>query len=318
MLEILGAEYARGSWFEEDDLKGFLGVPEEAKATRSGQLFLLNRRPIFSPLLSRALKDGYGTRIASNAHPAAVLLFELDPAEFDVNVHPQKREVRFRRESALFAKTVKTVQRAFLPECQPVSPFVFSERIAPAFFTSREEPLFFEPPPVEKQIDFLPQEPAGRPLAVLGPFLLFEQQGNLYVADLGAVCEERALETEEKQALLIPIECPLSLEESQMAGELMDHLEKAGLDARLLGPKRFCIDAVPEWLDPGKLEPLMRALKEDLLKGIPVEATLRRVARSGFSKNFTLEEAAALWRQGKAIRQICLEPTDLERFFIKQ
>lgn len=313
--EILGREYALGTWFDEEKIKGMLGRPEDAKATRSGQFFFLNRRPIVSPLLSRALRDGYGTRIGTGEHPPAILFFELDPTEFDVNVHPQKREVRFRRESALFSETLRTVQRSFLPQSEIPRSFIFSSEGAASSFFSREEPNFLESRTFECQRDFLPHEPDDRPLAVLGTFLLLERQGKIYVVDLGGVSEERALSIQEKQSLLFPLEYALSLEESQMAGELLEHLAKAGLDARMVGPKHLCIDAIPDWIDTGKVLPLFSALKEDLLKGVPVEATLKRLVRCGFSKGFSLEEAAALWRQRRALRQICLESSDLERLF---
>src|SRR5690606_33033002 len=49
---VLGEDYACGTWFDEGRIKGVLGSPESAKATRLGQLFFLNKRPIFSSLLS--------------------------------------------------------------------------------------------------------------------------------------------------------------------------------------------------------------------------------------------------------------------------
>lgn len=316
ILEVLGDAYGLGIWFDEGEIKGILGRPEEAKATRSGQLFFLNRRPIFAPLLSRALKDGYGTRIGTGAYPLAVLFFELEPTEFDVNVHPQKREVRFRSESALFSKTVRTVQRMFLPKSEKAPSFVFLPERAPFSFSSREEPLFFEPPPSEMQRDFLAEMPLERPLMVVGTFLLLESQGKLMVADLGDASEEKAINTSEKQALLFPIEGSLSLEESQMADELMEHWTKGGLDVRMVGPRRYCIDAAADWIDPGKVGQLGAALKEDLLKGVPVDATLRRLVR-GFSRPFSLEEAASLWKQKRIVRQMTIEPSDLEKLFIR-
>jgi len=314
ILELFDEEMAPGFWFDEGRVKGFLGKPEEAKATRSGQFLLLNRRPIASPLLSRALKDGYGTRLGTGSHPTAVLLLELDPEEFDVNVHPQKREVRFRRESALFSEVLRAVQKALLPKQEATRSFIFSEPAAASFF-SREEPLIIERQ--ERQGELWPQEFEERPLATIGSFLLLERQGKIFVADLGEIYLNQALHPRERQSLLFPLECSFSLEETQMASELLEQLAKAGLDARMVGPRQFYVDAIPEWLDTEKTGQLIAALKADFLRGVPLEATLKRSVQTGFSKRLPLQEATLLWRQNRALRQIQLEPADLERLFAK-
>ncbi len=307
---VLGSDFGQGTWFAEGRICGMLGAPSDARATRTGQQFFLNRRPIFSPLLSRALRDGYGTRIGTGSHPAAVLFLELDPDEFDVNVHPQKREVRFQSESKLFSEVLQMVQRAFVPQYVPVAPFAFSEPPSIPPFSLREEA-----PPIEYQGMLWPQEPAERPLAVLGSYLLLESQGELFLADLGDAYEQTVIQTKERQSLIFPMEFTLSAEESLRSDELLAHLDKAGLDARMVGPKTVCVDAIPEWMETDKTDFLFAALKVDLYRGIPIGATLSRALRSGCCKRFTLQEASALWRQNRGLRQIHLETSDFERLF---
>ena len=77
-------------------VSGYLAPPGEAKRTRRLQFVFLNGRPIEDKLVSRAVRDGYGG-MPAGVHPALFLYLEVDPGLVDVNVHPAKREVRFRR-----------------------------------------------------------------------------------------------------------------------------------------------------------------------------------------------------------------------------
>src|SRR5207237_8403131 len=72
-----------------------LGLPEHARATREGQVFLVNGRWISSPALSQALRQAYGNLLAHGRFPAGVLWLTVPPDRLDVNVHPTKRAVRF-------------------------------------------------------------------------------------------------------------------------------------------------------------------------------------------------------------------------------
>ncbi len=92
-------------------LTAFVGVPELARVTREGQVLLLNRRWIASPVLSQALRHAYGNLIPPARHPAAVLDLRIDPASVDVNVHPGKAEVRFAHEDLVFHFVAQSVAR---------------------------------------------------------------------------------------------------------------------------------------------------------------------------------------------------------------
>ena len=83
-------------------IEALLGLPEHARATREGQVFIVNRRWIQSPPLSQALRRAYGNLLPGGRFPASTLWLTVPPARLDVNVHPTKREVRFADESAVF------------------------------------------------------------------------------------------------------------------------------------------------------------------------------------------------------------------------
>ena len=75
---------------------GFLMPLSAARRNRKMQFFFLNGRPIEDSFVTRAVRDGFGG-FPTGLHPALFLYLEVEPALVDVNVHPAKREVRFRR-----------------------------------------------------------------------------------------------------------------------------------------------------------------------------------------------------------------------------
>ena len=97
---------------ESIQVRGVLGAPEQARTGREQQVVAVNGRIVTSPALSAALRQGYGNLIPGERHPMAALLVEIDPALVDVNVHPTKREVRFRDEGRVFQAVRQAVERA--------------------------------------------------------------------------------------------------------------------------------------------------------------------------------------------------------------
>lgn len=75
---------------------GYLMPISAARRNRRMQFVFLNGRPIEDQIINRAVRDGYGG-FPPGLHPALFLYLEVEPALVDVNVHPAKREVRFRR-----------------------------------------------------------------------------------------------------------------------------------------------------------------------------------------------------------------------------
>ncbi len=77
-------------------VEGFLMPPETARRNKRMQYVFLNNRPVEDKIVARAIRDGYGG-FPTGLHPGYFLYLDVEPALVDVNVHPAKREVRFRR-----------------------------------------------------------------------------------------------------------------------------------------------------------------------------------------------------------------------------
>ena len=84
--------------FEQNDLRvtGYAGLPQTGKKDRSDQYTFINGRPASAPIIHRAINEAYNAVLARGRHPAVFLFIETAPDAVDVNVHPAKKEVRFR------------------------------------------------------------------------------------------------------------------------------------------------------------------------------------------------------------------------------
>ncbi|HXF03937.1 MAG TPA: DNA mismatch repair endonuclease MutL [Blastocatellia bacterium] len=100
-------------------VKGFTSRPTSVRTTREAQYFFVNGRYVKDRLISKSLGEAYRTMIPSGMHPAAILFVEVAPEDVDVNVHPAKTEVRFRRPTLVEAAIRAAVEKA-LTENKPI------------------------------------------------------------------------------------------------------------------------------------------------------------------------------------------------------
>ncbi|MBU6383190.1 MAG: DNA mismatch repair endonuclease MutL [Verrucomicrobia bacterium] len=295
---------------------GFVASPAKAMAMRTGQYLYINHRPVFSPLLAKAVKEAFGTRIGEHAYPRFVLFLKMDPSQVDVNVHPQKREVRFRDESALFREVQRAIEEVFVPTHSFSKPLSFP---APASTPFTEQFLAMPCKVEEKELDWIMQE---KPLAILGPYLLLQGEDlilvNLQAAHARVLFETLSWEKGSAQTLLWPIEIPMTTEEEERAVQL----EKWGIECRIL-KKRLVVDALPPFLEPTDFPQFYAEWKE----GKKIEEIATRFCRS-LRKNCTLEQGVALWREVQKCKDrnhdplgapICkrLTEEDLDRWMIR-
>ncbi len=92
---------------------GLIGVGELAKSTRAHQMFFINGRSVRCGLLTRALEQVCRSRVTIGLYPMCALNLTLPPNAIDVNVHPNKLEVRFRDEAGTQATVEKLLSSAF-------------------------------------------------------------------------------------------------------------------------------------------------------------------------------------------------------------
>jgi DNA mismatch repair protein MutL len=90
---------------------GLIGQAGVSRQTRAQQLVFVNGRAVENAVLTAALREGYHTALMKGQFPVTFLFLDLDPAAVDVNVHPAKREVRFRDPNGVREAIVEAVRR---------------------------------------------------------------------------------------------------------------------------------------------------------------------------------------------------------------
>lgn len=105
---------------------GYVSAPRDRRTSRDSQYLFVNRRFVRDRLIGRALSEGYRSVLPHGVYPAALLFIETPLEEVDVNVHPAKTEVRFRRAAAVADAVRESVRDALAS-----AGFVREERVPP-------------------------------------------------------------------------------------------------------------------------------------------------------------------------------------------
>jgi len=150
-------------------VSGFVSAPRDRRTSRDSQYLFVNRRFVRDRMIGRALSEAYRSILPHGVYPAALLFVETPLEEVDVNVHPAKTEVRFRRQAAV-ADAVREAVRAALasasyvpPQEQPPVPEpVMTATAAVSSITPQPRIEFVPPPPPPPRP---PVEPSGDEIA---------------------------------------------------------------------------------------------------------------------------------------------------------
>ena len=172
LLEVDGGEpqFARVS--------GFVSAPRDRRTSRDAQYLFVNRRFVRDRMIGRALSEAYRSILPHGVYPAALLFIETPLEEVDVNVHPAKTEVRFRRQAAV-ADAVREAVRAALASASYVPPPEPPRSPEPTM-TATAAVSWVAPQP---RIEFVPPPPPP-PVAPAPPRVPVESSGDEIARDL--------------------------------------------------------------------------------------------------------------------------------------
>lgn len=116
---VLGQDFVDNAVYIENKrlgylLEGFYSKPSFTRPNRTGQYLFINRRAITSFFVAQAIRNGYGSAIAEGRHPLWTAYLTIPEGLVDVNVHPQKKEVRIRQEETLRELIVESIRGILL------------------------------------------------------------------------------------------------------------------------------------------------------------------------------------------------------------
>ncbi len=285
---------------------GFAGKPVLHRSNRSYQFFFVNGRPVQNKTLSFALKEAYHSLVMVERHPVCFLFIDLPPQDVDVNVHPSKREVRFRQDSLVRDAVVQGVRAAVqgvedMPAITPglshqerVREAMEQYQISQAQATPSTQPSYAKS---ENSIqDVLQQSsmhdaldarnafsPASKPLQLqlIGQihrlYLLLESPEGLVILDQHAGHERvlydqvlgkmRASKIVEAQKLLLPVTIACDAPGALLLNQCLGDLNRMGMEMREFGKHTFIVEAVPFFVKTSDIQTLVKDILDDLAQG---------------------------------------------------
>jgi DNA mismatch repair protein MutL len=304
-------------------LHGLIARPGTGgRATRHETITYVNRRPVDSRTLSYGLIESYHEVLPKGRYPAAFVFLEIDPAAVDVNVHPSKREVRFRSEAAVRSFVIRSVLARLREESggaievsAPPPPSSGEERraevalarmvgTAPAPMPVRPAVAFVSPPaapPVAVSGAAPPRSPAvdtavaanWRPIGLAhGVYALFETPAGLVLLDRRGAQERIVFEELSAQfaagavltqRLLLPVVLELDPIGSALLRDRLAFLAAHGFEVAEFGRHTFRLEGVPAVLPPMDAEACLRDLLDGFRDGASPERNVE-VAREQLAR----------------------------------
>jgi len=306
LYQVFGPEIAKGlapfQWSHGDlTVHGHLSsAPTSFPNARYLHTFV-NGRYVRDKVLTHAVLHGYETLLMKGQYPAVVLFLELPFEEVDVNVHPAKFEVRFRRQSEIHEAVSRAVRGALKVEAR--MPATRLDMISAGSFTGVHESSLpylthgfvrAETSPLREEVFVLPTraEEARQGFysslnvlgQILGCYLVCVSSRGLVLLDQHAAHERVAFEKlrhqldrgkVELQNLLIPQIVELGAGEMMLLEQRLEVLERFGFCLEPFGPGAYAIKAVPALLPEGDYTQLVRQMVAELAE-VDTSARLRQ------------------------------------------
>ncbi len=293
LLEAWGADAAEGLFLIEEmtvgrtRVTGYAGPPHLVRSRRDRQEFFVNRRAVGDRVLSASLADAYREVLPRGKHAMAVLFVEVPPGDVDVNVHPTKAEVRFRREGEVFAAVQRSL-RATLVAHDALSAIDLADPQGAEFVPAAppdsdvvlEAPPSVPPPEQAVMVDTQDSgqsnhlgKPVTKERVVLRPvgqvgttYIVTEGPDGMYLIDQHAAHErlvfDRLLNGDPGaerpvQALLMPLTVSLTRRQESSVEELRELLQAYGFRWDPFGEGSLLLRGVPGTLREGEAVPTL-------------------------------------------------------------
>ncbi|MDD3627937.1 MAG: DNA mismatch repair endonuclease MutL, partial [bacterium] len=288
ILKLLGDDLGGENLIEisnqNDDMSitGYVGKPFLNSSNYGKQYIFINGRIVRDRIIRNALDGAYEGYLMKNRYPVGVLDLRIRPDLIDVNVHPQKMEIRFYSPTRVREFIVTTIKSAIASQKELISSLKF-QQLEGASNSSVPNDI-----PVQEQLTNLPSEEkidSGVEISgstesiskteikeakgifsgfryigqVLESYLVFSKSDEVYLMDQHAAAErvnyERMADYDNKhqfpsQILLFPIDLDLSMSEAEFLKENLGVFKELGLEIELVGNSTFVITSVPALLDP--------------------------------------------------------------------
>jgi len=238
---------------------GYLSEPTQVKSFYEVQAVFFNRRPVRSPVVVRAVYDGYSPMLSGN-NPNFVLFIQTDPAKLDVNIHPTKQEVRFADERFLFDFIAEAVRQTL--------------GVRRSETGIETEALFQRSLSLEETV------PAGL-WQLHNSYVLAQVASGYVIVDQHAAHERilfealmRGRQESAPQGLLFPITLELTAEEFAAYERVAERLADMGIESKIFSGNTIVVETIPAGSFLGKEE--LRELFAELARTSSSQAAVEQ------------------------------------------
>lgn len=292
--------------FAEEGLSvdGYISTPAFSKTTRGSQIYFVNGRVVSSKVIEKGVSEGYRERLFEGRYPVVYLFLHVDPHTIDVNIHPNKREVRFNEESRVTDFIARAIRYALSTEDAVVDAGNIFRSKQNSIGSSKVYERVFEPlrektedkqvdikqilstienpykseseseiaiyAPKFKPFDFSQLEVTG---VIFDTYITAVDDSNFYLIDQHAAQErifyEKLVgeyESAEKvrQPLLVPLIINVSLSVSENRFDWLDALSRMGFTINEFGPGTFRITEIPMFMELSEAEDFINQFIENI------------------------------------------------------
>lgn len=281
MIEING---------ENDDyvISGYVSYPEVAKASRNVMTTLVNGRVIKNQTLNRAILDTYHTYIPKDKYPVIVINISVDPILVDINIHPQKMDIKFSKLDELLSLVTSLIEKKLkeilliphasvrnietiyevedsLPLEKPKSIFdddndikIEKEVEEVSFDFQADSEVITNNEVVKEEYRIKKMHPLG---IIHKTFIVAENEEGMYLIDQHAIAErinyekfmkELSKENKDTTDLLVPIKLEYPKDEFLKIKEYLDVLKSIGVYLEEFGDHTFLVRRHPTFIYKGR------------------------------------------------------------------
>ncbi len=264
MLEIERNEVVEGAGCS---IYGFISPPSISRANRNCLGFFVNRRWVQSRMLTYAAEEAYHGMLIKGKHPIVAINICLPPEEIDVNVHPAKTEIKFRRERQVFVALQRAVRNtliAFAPVpsmgTSPLPPVAPS--FTPSLYSWTDGSKAAHLPKVIQEHDGRETHPQLPIMRVIGQlqnaYIVAEGPDGLYLIEQHAAHERILLEQAQQQqaerkievqGLLEPVTIEVTTQQQELLQSQREVLGENGFHLEQFGERTYLLRSVPAILN---------------------------------------------------------------------
>jgi len=288
-------------------VEGFISKPSLTRLNRKEQYLFINKRAVVSPLISASVKEGYGTYIEEKRYPVFVLHLSVPEEFLDVNVHPQKKEVRFGEEEKIRELIKSVIRGALQPKDTPS--YSFNPSSAPISYGEVQEYSFkFQETPLEeKELPSFLLEELPTVVGMYKHFLLIDKEKEILFVDLklarARVLFDAYLKKQSQfstERLLFPLTLKFSLKEAECLALRLEEIDKLGIEMHAIGQGGFIVDTLPSFLEENEVARFLEEIsemEEQTFLNIEAIAKLKVKFACPHKKSFMVQEGLALYQE---------------------